>query len=223
MATKSIDGGNHLLSPLASEEIIGYHNSMALLEIIHFPDPLLKRRSIPVEEVTLEYRNLASDMLETMYDAPGIGLSAVQVGKLVRLVVMDTRPSGETEEEILEKMTELEQKITFPIVIFNPEVVEKRGQTTWEEGCLSVPGIYETVKRFDWVKVKGINPEGEEVVYEIDGLTSICFQHEIDHLDGKLFIDRLSMIKGNMIKNRIKKHGYPDLDDDEDDEEDLES
>ena len=106
-------------------------------------------------------------------------------------------------------MTELEQKVEQPFVVINPVIVEKKGQTTFEEGCLSLPGYYETVERYNFIEVEGINLKGEKFVTQTDGLLSICIQHEMDHLDGKLFIDRLSLIKSNRIKSRIKKVGYP--------------
>lgn len=114
----------------------------------------------------------------------------------------------------LSSMTELEKQIEQPLVLFNPEIVNKKGKTTFDEGCLSVPTFFETVERFDYVEVKALDINGKEIFLKTDGLLSICIQHEIDHLDGKLFIDRLSTIKGNRIKNKIKKSGYPDASDD---------
>jgi len=107
-------------------------------------------------------------------------------------------------------MTELERQAKFPIVLFNPEIVKKQGKTTFEEGCLSVPGFTETVNRSEYVEVQGFDAAGNEVVVKSDGLLGVCLQHELDHLDGKLFIDRLSLIKSEMIKSKIRKSGYPD-------------
>ena len=191
---------------------------MALLEVLRVPDPRLHKKSLPVEGVTPELKKFSEDMLETMYDHKGIGLAAPQVGKLIRLILIDTRPKEEGRYK-LEAMTELEQKMEQPLVLFNPIVVSKEGKTTYDEGCLSVPGFYETVVRSQYIEVQGINAEGQPVEYKLDGLLSICMQHEIDHLDGKVFIDRLSPIKSNRIKSKIKKFGYPQPEDESEDEE----
>ena len=181
---------------------------MALLEVLKFPDSRLRKLSLPVEAVTEELKKFSEDMLETMYDHQGIGLAAPQVNNLIRLILIDTRPKKEGRYKT-EEMTDLEQKIEFPLIIFNPVITKKEGETTYDEGCLSVPGYFETVKRYDYIEVEALNKEGEKIELKADGLTSICIQHEIDHLDGKLFIDRLSLIRGNKLKNKIKKHGYP--------------
>lgn len=183
---------------------------MAILEVLKFPDPRLRKVSEPVVEVTPELKEFSQDMLETMYEERGIGLAAPQVNKLIRLLIVDTRPKGKDGRYELKEMTELEQKVPQPFIIFNPEIIEKEGETTFDEGCLSIPGYYETVKRFEYIEVKGLDQDGKELSIKTDGLTSICIQHEIDHLDGKLFIDRLSLIKANRVKKHIKKHGYPD-------------
>lgn len=188
---------------------------MAILEILKFPDPRLKRKSLPVEKVTPEYQELAQDMLETMYAAPGIGLAAPQVGALIRMLVIDTRPLDDEEQVVEEKMTELERKVKFPVVIFNPEIVEKEGATTYDEGCLSVPGFIEEVKRANYVEAHGLDINGDKLVIKTDGLLAICLQHELDHLEGKLFIDRISFVKSERIKSKIKKHGYPEPDNEE--------
>lgn len=182
---------------------------MAILDVLTFPDPRLRKLSLPVEGVDEKMVSFSDDLLETMYAEKGIGLSAPQVNKLLRVITVDTRPKDKEGRYENAEMTELEQKLSFPLVLFNPVVIEKEGETTFDEGCLSVPGYYETVKRYDKVKVKALNVSGEEVVFDTDGLTAICIQHEIDHLDGKLFIDRLSLIKANRIKAKIKKFGYP--------------
>jgi peptide deformylase len=148
-------------------------------------------------------------MLETMYSFKGIGLAAIQVDKQIRLLVTDTRPREEGRYK-LEDMTELERAVPQPLVIFNPEIISKKGKTTYDEGCLSVPTYYETVERADIIEVKGLDIDGKPLHFTTDGLLAICIQHEIDHLDGKLFIDRLSPIKSARIKSKIKKFGYPD-------------
>ncbi|MCB0390257.1 MAG: peptide deformylase [Bdellovibrionales bacterium] len=181
-----------------------------LLEVLKFPDPRLRIKCKPVQEVTPELVQFADDMLETMYASKGIGLAAAQVNRQIRFLVIDTRPRDEEGRYDLTHMTELEKTIEQPIFLFNPEIIKKEGKTTYEEGCLSVPTYFEIVERFNYIEVKGLNKEGKEYQIKTDGLLSICIQHEIDHLDGKLFIDRLSTIKSNRIKSKIKKFGYPE-------------
>lgn len=187
---------------------------MAILEVLKFPDPRLRQKGKPVPSVTPELKQLAEDMLETMISFKGIGLAAAQVNRQVRLLVTDTRPrdGGRYKPE---EQTELEQAVAQPLVLFNPEITKKEGKTTYDEGCLSVPTYYETVERFNYIEVKGLDINGKEIFLKTDGLLAICIQHEIDHLDGKLFIDRLSPIKSARIKSKIKKYGYPDPDKDE--------
>lgn len=182
---------------------------MSILPILTFPDPRLREISKTVETVTPEVQKLVDDMLETMYDAKGIGLAAPQVNRLVRVLVIDIRRPPDPEDEEPQVLTDLEKKVKFPLVLINPVVKKGEGKTTYEEGCLSVPGYYEEVHRFDWVQVEALNRDGEKFTLETDGLLAICIQHEMDHLEGKLFIDRLSFVKSNKIKNKIKKVGYP--------------
>ncbi len=181
---------------------------MAKLEVLRFPDPRLRKKSVAVKTVTPSLKQLVEDMFETMYASSGIGLAAPQVNHLVRLFVADTRPR-ENGRYKLEDMSPLEQAVSQPFVIFNPEIIKKVGKTTYDEGCLSVPTYYESVQRAELIIVQGLNLEGKKFQLEVDGLLAICIQHEIDHLDGKLFIDRLSPIKSARIKSRIKKSGYP--------------
>jgi peptide deformylase len=181
---------------------------MAKLEVLRFPDPRLRKKSVAVKTVTPSLKQLVEDMFETMYASSGIGLAAPQVNHLVRLFVADTRPR-ENGRYKLEDMSPLEQAVSQPFVIFNPEIIKKVGKTTYDEGCLSVPTYYESVQRAELIIVQGLNLEGKKFQIEVDGLLAICIQHEIDHLDGKLFIDRLSPIKSARIKSRIKKTGYP--------------
>lgn len=179
-----------------------------VLEVLKFPDPRLRRQAKAVDSISSNLKVLAENMLETMYEFNGIGLAATQVGQEVRLLVMDTRPKENGRYKI-EDLTELEKEVAQPIVIFNPEIIVKKGETTFDEGCLSVPGYFETVTRYEYVEVKGLDLDGKEFIIKSDGLVSICLQHEMDHLDGKLFIDRLSIIRANRLKNKIKKNGYP--------------
>jgi len=152
--------------------------------ILSFPDPLLKQKSLPVETVTDEVIQLARDMAETMYAAPGVGLAAPQVGVLKRVIVMDV--SGKEEDPRL-------------ITVINPIITSAEGSVYEEEGCLSVPEYSASVRRHERVTVSGLSPEGQERIWQADGLLAIAFQHEIDHLDGILFIDRLSPLKERCI------------------------
>lgn len=178
------------------------------LEILTYPNPLLREVSEPVTEFGPELKKLIDDMLETMYDANGIGLAAAQVGKLIQLLVIDTRPR-DLERTDEDDQTELEKKIRQPLILINPEIIKGEGKTTFDEGCLSVPSFFETVERFEKIEVRALDSDGKEFRFEADGLLAICIQHEMDHLDGTLFIDHISFTKSNKIKNTIKKSGYP--------------
>lgn len=186
---------------------------MAKLEILTYPNPLLREVSQPVKEFTPEVvaklKKLADDMLETMYDANGIGLAAPQVGELVRMLVIDCRSKGESGRYEIGDMTDLEQGVTQPLVLINPVIVKGEGKTTFDEGCLSVPSFFETVERFEKVEVQAFDVNGKEIRFTTDGLLAIVIQHEMDHLEGTLFIDHISFTKSNKIKNTIKKSGYP--------------
>lgn len=163
---------------------------MAVLEIRHYPDPVLAEKAQPVETFNDELRQLAEDMAETMYDAPGVGLAAPQVGVLKRLVVLDC--SGQDEPNDL-------------IVAVNPEVVASEGNCLEEEGCLSVPGFYAKVPRSAQVKLRYQDLEGQQQERDADGLLAVAIQHEIDHLDGTLFVDRLSSLKRSMFRKKYQK------------------
>lgn len=187
---------------------------MAKLEILTYPNPLLREVSQPVTQFTAEkikeLKKLSEDMLETMYDANGIGLAAPQVGELIRMLVIDARPKDDAGRRYeYDEMTELEQKMTQPLILINPEIVKGEGKTTFDEGCLSVPSFFETVERFEKVEVKAYDVQGKEMRFTVDGLLAIVIQHEMDHLEGTLFIDHISFTKSNKIKNQIKKSGYP--------------
>jgi peptide deformylase len=161
---------------------------MAHLTILHFPDERLRTIARPVEQVDDKLRAVIDDMFETMYDAPGIGLAATQVDFHKRLIVIDV--SEEKDQ---------------PLVLINPEILEKDGVEEMDEGCLSVPGIYETVKRAERVKIRALDRNGEAFELEADGLLAVCIQHEIDHLDGKLFVDYLSGLKRQRIRKKLEK------------------
>jgi len=161
---------------------------MALLNILHFPDPRLRKKATPIKEVTGTIRQLADDMLETMYDAPGVGLAAIQINVQKRIVVIDT-----SEDK------------SNPLIFINPEIIKKEGEREHEEGCLSVPEAYEIVTRADTVRVKALDRDGKPFELDADELLATCIQHEIDHLDGKLFVDYLSNLKRQRIKKRLEK------------------
>ncbi len=161
---------------------------MALLNILHFPDPRLRTVAKPVENFDDELKQLVRDMFETMYEAPGIGLAATQVDRHIRLLVMDV---SETRNQ--------------PRCLINPEIIESDGEEEMDEGCLSVPGFYEKVQRADWIKVRAHNERGEINEFEADGLEAVCIQHEMDHLEGKLFVDYLSNLKRNRIRSKLVK------------------
>ncbi|MEK9533229.1 MAG: peptide deformylase [Halieaceae bacterium] len=162
---------------------------MALLPILEFPDPRLRTRAKPVSDVDARIRQLIEDMFDTMYAAPGIGLAASQVDVHERVIVMDL-----TEDQ------------SEPRVFINPEItVIDDALGTYDEGCLSVPGFYETVERPKAIEVSALNREGEPFTERLDGLMSICLQHEIDHLEGKLFVDYLSPLKRQRIRSKLVK------------------
>lgn len=164
---------------------------MALLTILEVPNPILKKKSEKVEKITEEIRQLADDMLETMYAAPGVGLAAPQVGVLKRIVVIDTTRDNEPKN---------------PYRMINPEIIERSEERLMhDEGCLSVPEQYAEVERCETVTVKYMDENGEGKVLTAGGLLAIAIQHEIDHLDGRLFIDYLSKVKRDMIIRRIEK------------------
>jgi peptide deformylase len=169
---------------------------MALLKILEYPDPRLRTRAVPVEAVDDEIRRLIDDMLETMYAAPGVGLAATQVDIHKRLLVVD--------------VSEIKDR---PLCLINPEIVEKDGVEVSEEGCLSVPGVTELVERAEHIKVRALDRNGDAFELETKGLLAVCIQHEVDHLEGKLFVDYLSELKRQRIKKKLiksKKRGFGD-------------
>ena len=161
---------------------------MAILKVLEFPDPRLRTRAVPVEAVDDALRGLISDMFETMYEAPGIGLAATQVDVHKRLLVADV--SSEKTE---------------PHALINPEIVAREGTVVTEEGCLSVPGFYAEVERAESIRVAFLDRDGNPQELDMDGLLAVCVQHEMDHLDGKLFVDYLSEAKRQRIRKRLLK------------------
>lgn len=163
---------------------------MALLNICVYPDPVLREKARPIEKVDESVRKLIDDMVETMYNAPGIGLAANQVGRPVRLIVVDLQKEDDPHGLI---------------VLVNPQIVQADGQIVWEEGCLSVPDYFAPVRRHETVCVRGLNADGEGVEVHAEGLLAVALQHEIDHLHGRLFIDYLNPIKKDIFKRKWKK------------------
>jgi peptide deformylase len=161
---------------------------MALLPILEFPDPRLRTRASPVEQVDAPLRKLIADMFETMYAAPGIGLAATQVNVHKRLLVIDV---SESRKE--------------PLALVNPQILSREGIEETEEGCLSVPGIYDKVTRADRIRVRALDRDGKQIEFDAHGLLAVCIQHEIDHLDGKLFVDYLSELKRTRIRRKLEK------------------
>lgn len=161
---------------------------MSLLDILYFPDAQLRRTAEAVSNVDGQVVKLVDQMLETMYEAPGIGLAATQVNVHQRVVVIDVSENNDT-----------------PLTFINPQILHSDGQAEMQEGCLSIPGVYENVKRPSDVRIAAINREGDPFEMDADGLLAVCIQHEVDHLNGKLFVDYLSPLKRNRIRKRMEK------------------
>ncbi|OGI51081.1 MAG: peptide deformylase [Candidatus Muproteobacteria bacterium RIFCSPLOWO2_01_FULL_60_18] len=161
---------------------------MTIRRILHYPDPRLRRQANPVPEVTDDIRRLVDDMAETMYDAPGIGLAAIQVNEPWRLIVIDI---SQTRDRLQ--------------VFINPEILSREGEQELEEGCLSVPGISEPVARAHSIRARALNRDGQAFEIEAEHLLASCIQHEIDHLDGKVFVDYLSRLKQSRIRKKLEK------------------
>jgi peptide deformylase len=162
---------------------------MAILQILQYPDERLHTVAVPVHTVTAATRKLVSDMTETMYAAPGVGLAATQVNVHQQIIVIDI---SETQDQLL--------------VFINPEIIASSGESICEEGCLSVPGVYEKIRRAEHVTVRALNMQGESFTLEADGLLAICIQHEMDHLKGKVFVEYLSQLKQSRLRTKLKKH-----------------
>lgn len=182
---------------------------MTVREIIHIPDPILREASKPVEQISPELLKMLDDMAETMYEAPGIGLAGIQIALPLRLVVVDCDQRAKSEEDSDEPQRDDEpsdEASRNPIFLINPEIVEYSDQpSTYEEGCLSIPDYYAEVERPAGCVVKYIDRDGKGQVIKAEGLLSTCLQHEIDHLNGKLFIDELSKLKRDMVVKKFTK------------------
>lgn len=161
---------------------------MAIRKILHYPDPRLRRKALAVETVDDEIRAIIDDMAETMYDAPGIGLAAPQIDVSKRILIIDI---SETRNDLC--------------VFINPELLNQVGEQTLEEGCLSVPGVYDEVTRAEKITARALDREGKPFELAVDGLLAACVQHEIDHLDGKLFVDYLSRLKQKRVRKKLEK------------------
>ena len=161
---------------------------MATLTILNYPDPRLHTLAKPVKDINADIRRLVDDMAETMYAAPGIGLAATQVNQHIQLIVID---ASKEQNDLL--------------VLINPKIVVKSGLQEYEEGCLSVPGIYETVTRAEKITVEALDRSGKQFKLDAEGLLAVCIQHEMDHLLGKVFVEYLSPLKRNRIKNKMLK------------------
>jgi len=196
---------------------------MAKLKIYTFPDTVLKQKAKPIDRVEKEYFKLADDMLETMYDAPGIGLAANQVGILKRIIVVDTDYEPEDpqdfeeagfKDEALETSKNAGKDVAGsdviirkkdPIILINPRIIYKEGEILYCEGCLSVPDFSHEVKRAQKIKVEYQDINGLTKTIDAEGLKAVCIQHELDHLDGKLFIERISPLKREMVEKKLIK------------------
>lgn len=161
---------------------------VSLLDILFYPDPSLRKIATPVANVDGRVADLVDSMLETMYHAPGIGLAATQINVHERIVVIDVSEESDS-----------------PLTLINPEIKCLEGEAEMQEGCLSIPGIYETIKRPSEVQITALDRDGNPFELEADGLLAVCIQHEIDHLDGKLFVDYLSVLKRNRIRKKMIK------------------
>lgn len=161
---------------------------MALRQILHHPDPRLRHKAQTVTRFDAALKTLVEDMFETMYAAPGIGLAATQIDVQLRVIVVDT--SSDKRE---------------PHCFINPSILAARGEEEMEEGCLSVPGIFDYVQRAEWVRIAAVDSDGAPFEFEADGLLAVCIQHEMDHLDGKLFVDYLSQLKQTRIRKKLEK------------------
>jgi peptide deformylase len=172
---------------------------MALLPILEFPDPRLRTVAKPIAQVDTPVRQLIDDMFETMYEAPGIGLAATQVNMHVQLLVLD-----------------ISEEHDQPLVFINPEITAFEGSQTYQEGCLSVPGIFADVKRHNHITVRALNRDGQSFETQADGLLAVCIQHEMDHLAGKVFVDYLSPLKRELVRKKLAKQRKLNADSDND-------
>jgi peptide deformylase len=176
---------------------------MAVRPIRIWPDPALSEKAKPVGEVTDEIRTLVTDLFDTMYDSQGIGLAATQVAAAFRVVVIDLDPKN-TSQRDAEVREELQSwGYAGPMALINPEIIKSQGEIIWDEGCLSVPGVTDSVKRKEHITVRALDRRGQTFEFECSGLFAVCVQHEMDHLDGKVFVEYLSKLKRDVIKRKM--------------------
>jgi peptide deformylase len=183
-----LSSGGTLATFLSQKHDIALITPMTKLVILEYPDPRLRKKAAPVAVVDDALRQLADDMLETMYAAKGVGLAATQVDVHKRLIVLDVSESRDQ-----------------PLVLINPELLKKEGSGPGEEGCLSLPGIYDKLSRATHIRVRALGRDGASFEMDADGLLAVCIQHEMDHLEGKLFVDYLSELKRQLIRRRLEK------------------
>jgi peptide deformylase len=186
---------------------------MALRKIRIWPDPALKEVAKPVTEVDDAVRELIVDLFETMYDSNGIGLASTQVAVAQRVLVVDLDPHGEGKKDPEIAKDLADSGFTGPLAFVNPEIIAHEGEILWEEGCLSVPGITEQVRRHEKVKVRALDKDGEPFEVTASGLFAVCLQHEIDHLDGRVFVEYLSKLKRDVIKKKMERLRVDAIDD----------
>lgn len=186
---------------------------MAILKIRVWPDPELTKVASPVETVDDSIRQLIDDLFQTMYDANGVGLAATQVAVHKRVLVIDLDPHGEakSDPEVAEELEEW--GFPGPLALINPEIISAEGHVLWEEGCLSVPGITEKVKRKERVRVRALNANGEPFELSAQGLFAVAIQHEMDHLEGKVFVEYLSRLKRDVIRRKMERLKVEAIDD----------
>jgi len=179
---------------------------MSIKPIITIPDPVLRQVSKSVEKIDDELQALLDDMLETMYDAPGIGLAAIQLGIPLRIITLDVAPRKKSDEEQGEEGEDVPEPEPDPIFLINPQILNRSDERSiYEEGCLSIPDYYADVERPAFCKVKYLDRKGKEQIMDADKILSTCVQHEIDHLDGILFIDHISKLKRDMVVKKFTK------------------
>lgn len=186
---------------------------MAVRRIRIWPDPALQEVARPVETVDNDVRTLVADLFETMYEANGVGLAATQIADLRRVIVIDLDPHGEAkgDPDLAEELNSW--GFAGPRAYINPEIIESEGEVTWGEGCLSVPGITEEVKRRGRVAVRSLDLDGNETLTRAEGLYAVALQHEIDHLDGRVFVDYLSKLKRDVVRRKMERLKADDIDD----------
>ena len=177
---------------------------------MRFPDPRLRNKAKEVSEISPHLADLAQAMLSIMYEQNGVGLSSIQVNRPERIFTADTSNHSQKRYKV-ESMGELERNIKQPLICFNPKITHREGSVLFNEGCLSFPSYYAEVKRSALIEMEAYDIQFKPFTIKTDGLLAICIQHEIDHLDGKLFIDHLSPLRAQQLRDQIKKYGYPPM------------